>query len=136
MTPQTTNPALLDIEAQVQAEARRAARIAAQNDAFRHVLLPGAAPCPLAGRVAVTRSVAARGSAFMGTALVAVATDGAFTEQNDPDGDHGFGAVDVEGVTVWWKLDLYDADYHLGSERPNDPKVTARVLTILLPEDY
>ena len=117
-------------------EAHRAARIAAQNDAFRCAILPGAEPCGLAGRVVVTRAVAARGDIFVAAALCAVAADETFTEDNDPYGDHTFGAVAVEGVRVWWKVDLYDRDLRFGSERPDDPEVTVRVLTILLPEDY
>jgi len=42
----------------------------------------------------------------------------------------------VEGVAVWWKIDLYDADYDAGSELRDDLAVTRRVLTILLPEEY
>ena len=40
------------------------------------------------------------------------------------------------GVRVWWRIDLYDADMRFGSERPDDPAATVRVLTILLPEEW
>ncbi len=123
-------------ETEAQRIARVTVTVAAQNDAFRRALLPGATPSGLPGRVVVTRSVAARGDAFVGAALRSVATDETFTEDNDPHGDHTFGALTVEGARVWWKIDLHDRDLHFGSERPDDPEATARVLTILLPEDY
>ena len=122
--------------AEALAEARRAARVAAQNDAFRRALAPGAAPCPLAGRAVLTQGIAARGPTFAGAALLAVAADETFTTDNDPYGHRDFGAVEVEGVRVWWRIDLYDADERFGSERPEDPAATVRVLTILLPEEW
>ena len=130
----------LDVPAEPSAEARpkalRTARIAAQNDAFRRAIGPDAAPCGLRGRVALTRTLLARDDGFVRAVLRAVAADETFTENNDPDGDHGFGAVGVEGVTVWWKLDLHDRVLRLAGERPDDPEATAHALTILLPEDW
>ena len=55
---------------------------------------------------------------------------------NDPHGEHDFGAVEVESVTVWWKLDLLDRELRWASPRPDDPEATARVLTVLMPEDW
>ena len=55
-------------------------------------------------------------------------------------GYHDFGMVEVDPGTgnlrLYWKIDLYDCDYEFGSERPDDPARTARVLTILLPSEY
>lgn len=122
---------------QAEAEqAARSARIAAQNDAFRRAVVPGGPPCDLPGRVVCTRAVHARGAAFVVTALEAVAGDETFTPDNDPHGERDFGAVEVAGVTLWWKLDLFDRDLRFGSERPDDPDATVRVLTVMLPEDY
>ncbi len=113
-----------------------ARRIAAQNDLFRnHIVRGGPAGMPQ-GRVVVTRAVADMGPAFQIAVARAVATDQTFTEDNDPDGDHSFGAVTVEGRKVWWKIDLYDLAYRWGSETPEDPTRTRRVLTIMFPEDY
>ena len=108
--------------AKTQAEARRAARVASQNDAFRRALVPGGAPCPLAGRVVLTQRVAARGPAFAGAALLAVAADEAFAETNDPEGDHAFGTVDVEGVTVWWRITSTMRIAASGASGPTTPR--------------
>jgi len=57
-------------------------------------------------------------------------------EQNDPYGTHEFGAVDVEGEKVFWKIDAYDKNLQYGSPDAADPSVTTRVLTILLASEY
>lgn len=107
--------------------------VAQLNDAFR-ASLGGVGGPP--GRVVVTRAVAASGEAFVARALEAVRTFAAFTADNDPNGEHDFGAVCVDGVTLWFKIDVYDADYEYGADDPADPVASRRVLTILLPDDY
>ena len=59
-----------------------------------------------------------------------------FTEQNDPHGEHDFGAFEFHSHKLFWKLDLYNTDYSLGSDDPTDLTKTRRVLTIMLAEDY
>ena len=107
--------------------------VARLNDAFR-ASLGGAGGPP--GRVVVNRAVAASGDGFVARALEAVRAFQAFDPDNDPNGEHDFGAVCVDGVTLWFKIDVYDADYEYGAENPADPVASRRVLTNLLPDDY
>ncbi|EDZ44294.1 conserved hypothetical protein [Rhodobacteraceae bacterium HTCC2083] len=60
----------------------------------------------------------------------------AFTPNNDPYGEHDFGQITLEGTTFFWKIDYYDLDLHMHSPDPSDETVTARVLTIMLAEEY
>lgn len=118
-----------------------AARVAAQNDAFRRnacLAIPyGTGDPVLMGRVVVTRAVDARGMPFVQSCLAAIGRLSDFPADNDPDGFHDFGSVEVEGTTVWMKIDLYDGpDLLYGSEAPDDPSRTCRVMTILLPSDW
>ena len=59
-----------------------------------------------------------------------------FTEDNDPYGEHDFGAFDHKGQKIFWKIDYYDTELKYGSEDPADPDRTTRVLTIMLASEY
>ena len=68
--------------------------------------------------------------------LIAVEDFDNFTADNDPYAEHDFGAVTLEGTTFFWKFDYYDLDLQMHSPDPSDPTITARVLTIMLAEEY
>ena len=59
-----------------------------------------------------------------------------FTEDNDPHGEHDFGAFEHEGMKIFWKIEYYDMNLKYGSENPADPSKTQRVLQIMLAEEY
>lgn len=59
-----------------------------------------------------------------------------FTEDNDPYGEHDFGKIDWKGMVVFWKIDYYDLDLEMHSPDPSDSTVTARVLTVMLDDEY
>ena len=90
----------------------------------------------LGGRVMVTTGVSALGPRFLEAALAAVAAFDAFDRENDPYGEHDFGALTVAGVRVLFKIDYYNADLSGGSPDPADPSVTARVLTLMLAQEW
>ncbi|MDJ0820325.1 MAG: DUF3768 domain-containing protein [Paracoccaceae bacterium] len=113
--------------------------IAAQNDAFRRLACLGIAPDqPIQGRLHVTRSLMEAGDGFVDEAVKATGEFGTFAPENDPAGWHDFGAVTIRGETVFWKLDLYeaDSDFRYGAEAPDNPDTTMRVLTIMMARDW
>lgn len=59
-----------------------------------------------------------------------------FNKENDPYGEHDFGAIVHNGEEIYWKIDYYDPELKYGSEDPADPKQTSRVLTIMLANEY
>ncbi len=59
-----------------------------------------------------------------------------FTEDNDPYGEHDFGAINFQDDTYFWKIDYYDIDYNYLSPDTSDPNVTNRVLTIMRGDEY
>ena len=101
------------------------------NDQFRKSPL-------VHGRAVVTRGVAGNGNDFVARAMSAVATFSAFTADNDPYGEHDFGSFELDGETLFWKIDCYEkgSDYMAGAETPDRPETTDRVLTIMLASEY
>lgn len=84
----------------------------------------------------LTSGVTENGQAFVSEAVGAVQTFDAFTAENDPYGEHDFGAITVAGKRVFWKIDYYDRSLEFGSPDPADPAITRRVLTVMLAEEY
>ena len=104
------------------------ARIRALNDAFRTTFA--------GGRVMLTPGVDELPSDARAMAIRKVATFDAFTPDNNPHGEHDFGAFDFAGHKFFWKIDYYTPDLQGGSEDPGDPAITTRVLTIMLASEY
>lgn len=64
----------------------------------------------------------------------------AFTEDNDPYGEHDFGIVRwqaPDGERVYnWKIDYYDLSEQYASPDAADPVRTVRIMSIFYAEDY
>lgn len=59
-----------------------------------------------------------------------------FTEANDPHSQRDFGVLEFLGEKLFWKIDAFDVDYHMGSDDPADLTKTRRVLTIMLASEW
>jgi hypothetical protein len=105
-----------------------AAKIAELNDALRQT--------GEGGRIVTTSGVMASGPDFIIAVMAAVRTFSTFTEDNDPYGEHDFGAVEVAGEKLFWKIDYYDQNGEGLSPDPANPELTVRVLTIMLASEY
>ena len=75
----------------------RAARIAELNDTFRRTLT--------GGRVLITSGIQNQGEESVAAVLAAVRGFNNFHPDNDQHGEHDFGALSVEGIKVFFKLD-------------------------------
>ena len=120
-----------------QSEADIAAKIAEQNDQFRATW---GADFTVPGQIVLTLGVADLSPAAKAIIMQRVQKFDTFTEDNDPYGDHTFGAFDFEiggnSYRIFWKIDLYDTEYSMGSDDPANPQVTRRVLTIMHASEY
>ena len=103
-------------------------RIRDLNDEFRCTFVGGV--------VVVTAGVEAMPAEQRKSLLAKVRAFETFSEDNDPHGEHDFGAVDEAGVRYFWKIDNYDRAIEFGSPDAADPAVTTRVLTVMLAEEY
>ncbi|MDK9705372.1 MAG: DUF3768 domain-containing protein [Sulfuritalea sp.] len=90
----------------------------------------------LGGMVMGSRGFVALDAATQVEILAAVRSFDVFTEANDPWGEHDCAVIEVAGERVIWKIDAFERSLILASPDPADPKVTRRVLTIMLAEEY
>ena len=80
----------------------------------------------------MTRGIAVLGHEMVMRINQAVRAFDAFSLDNDPYEEHDFGAVEVEGHVVMFKIDYYDLDLQYASSDPADRNVTCHVMTPML----
>lgn len=115
-------------EQQSLAHHQSAERIAKLNDKLRKT--------GRGGQVVVTRGVTALPRFDAVELMAALAAFDSFDEANDPHGERDFGGVDLWGNELLWKIDYYDNELTNASLDPADESVTARVLTVMLADEY
>ena len=102
------------------------------NDEFR-----GAGPVQTqAGLWVMTRGVLALGPEGVADAVKVVRWFDVFTEANDPYGTHDFGAFELWGDHLFWKIECFNQAMDAASPDDADSTVTCRVLTIMLASEY
>jgi Protein of unknown function (DUF3768) len=104
------------------------ARIRALNDELRQRLTGGLA--------LITTGVAALGRETVDRIVKTISVFDDFCNANDPHEEHDFGAFEVDGHTIMFKIDYFDQTMSIHSPDPADPAVTQRVITIMLAEEY
>jgi len=109
--------------------AEQSKRIRELNDAFRK-------SGGISGRFMMTAGVQALGPVVVAELYRLVMLFDAFTEDNDPYGEHDFGSIEHGAQKFFWKIDTYDKALQYGSPDPTDPTVSIRVLTLMLAEEY
>lgn len=103
--------------------------IARANDALR-----GGAIWDENVRMVITQGLGAD-STLAVKAAVAVSAFNGFNEDNDPHGEHDFGAVTVDQEQVFFKIDYYeDATCTYGADPHEGP--VFRVITMMLASEY
>jgi hypothetical protein len=103
-------------------------RVRALNDILRRTLS--------GGTLVLTAGIVALGRERQQLILDAIAAFDRFEPDNDPHGEHDFGALEAAGERVFWKIDYYDRSGRFASPDPADSSVTHRVLTVMLAREY
>lgn len=106
----------------------RRAAIARLNDRLRTTGIGDA--------IFMTAGIAALPKAVQYAAILAVRQFSAFTQDNDPHGEHDCAVLTVQDQRIIWKIDYYPRDDSGSDPDPADPATTKRVLTIMLAEEY
>ena len=88
------------------------------------------------GTAIITVGIAALGNEAVARIFKTIAVYDDFCHDNDPYEEHDFGAFEVDGHTIFFKIDYFDRTLNVHSPDPADPSVTERVITIMLAEEY
>ena len=88
------------------------------------------------GQIVITIGIQALGSDAVARLRSAIVQFNLFNEENDPHGEHDFGALDFEDNRIFWKIDYYNKPMDDGSQDASNPDCTNRVLTIMLAVEY
>jgi Protein of unknown function (DUF3768) len=88
------------------------------------------------GTAVMTSGVAALGAQAVARIVKTIAVYDDFCHANDPYEEHDFGSFEVDGHTIFFKIDYFDKSRSYHSADPSDPSVTERVITIMLAEEY
>ncbi len=108
-------------------ERERRAEIARLNDQFRST--------GQGGEMFMTRGIGALPMLDRLHILAAVRAFDAFTQDNDPHGEHDCAVLKVRGHRVIWKIDYLSRQDDQDPD-PTDPQTVMRVMTIMLAEEY
>jgi hypothetical protein len=87
-------------------------------------------------RVYMTSGIAAFPPWHQRAVMARVRSFDEFTLDNDPRGEHDFGAFDYAKRRIFWKIDCYDRTGRFASPDAADPAVTKRVITVMLAEEW
>jgi hypothetical protein len=85
------------------------------------------------GTAFITAGVAALGIDAVARIVKTIAVYDDFCHANDPYEEHDFGSFEVDGQTIFFKIDLYEEP---GVKSANGEPVVTRALTIMLAEEY
>ena len=106
----------------------RTTEIRALNDQFRQTLT--------GGLIVTTPGIRSLPTGVVLRVVELIRAFDAFGPDNDPYGEHDFGAITIGACKVYWKIDYYDKAMEAGSPDPAAPDVTQRVMTIMLSSEY
>ena len=106
----------------------RQRQIAETNDQVRQTLARD--------RLMVTVGIQELSQETQNRIFTAIETYDSFKPSNDPYLEHDFGKVEVDGHTVFWKLEYYDNNLEYHTPDALNRSVTRRVLCVMLAEEY
>jgi hypothetical protein len=87
-------------------------------------------------RAVITRAVNHMGLDFLRRALAVVASFDQFSSGNNVHRERDYGAFEIDGHKLMFKIDYLDVDGIYASEDPTDPAQTLRVMTIMFADEY
>lgn len=86
------------------------------------------------GQIMVTPGIAERNDVW--EIVQRVRKYNSFVSHNDPYSEADFGSIEIDGQTIFWKIDYYGKDLVSVSLDPANQDITTRVMTIGLLAEY
>lgn len=90
----------------------------------------------IGGRIMMTHRISSLDKARIHSIIHAIASFTDFNSNNDPYGEHDCAILEVEGMSIIWKIDYYDETLNGHSPDASNPDVTVRIMTVMLAEEY
>lgn len=90
----------------------------------------------IASQVVVSDGVSCLSAEDLADVRHKIETYNSFMAGNDPGGERNVGSFPQAGETIIWKIGYHNLALDGESDDPADPKVTQRVLTIMLASEY
>ncbi len=90
----------------------------------------------IGGEVMVTAGIDALGPAMVIRILREIAACTDFNRDNDPHGERDCARLQVDDLSILWKIDYFDRSLTYHSPDAADPSVTRRVMTVMLAHEY
>lgn len=98
------------------------------NDDFRTTLT--------GGQIMMTPGITALGPDAVARLIDKLIAYDDFSEDSDPHHEHDFGAIEIDGERTFFKVDYFSVDLQAHSPDPTNPKITRRVMTVMLASEY
>lgn len=88
------------------------------------------------GRIMLTRGIQTLDRAHITNIMNSIAQFSDFNDRNDPYGEHDCATMEVDSVSILWKIDYYDETLTQHSSDASDENITVRILTVMLVDEY
>ncbi len=116
------------VAAPAATEIEKTIRICTLNDVLR---ITG-----IGGEIYMTTGIQALSENTQNSVLLAIRTFVDFNNDNDPYKKHDCAILQSTNPRSMFKIDYYDKTKTYGSEAPENPSVTSRVMTMMTPGEY
>lgn len=90
----------------------------------------------IGGRIMLTQGITTLDKARIHSIIDAIANFTDFNTSNDPYGEHDCAILDIDGMSIMWKIDYYDETLNGHSPDASNPDITIRIMTVMLAEEY
>jgi hypothetical protein len=90
----------------------------------------------MGGQIMLSSGVAALGDETKTKVLTAFREFDAFNDKNNPHGEHDLCNFEIDGHRILAQCDYYDTDMRYLSDDPSNSRITKRVWTLCISEEY